>query len=359
MWNTDANLLAALRGDHSVTTTVLSTDRITNITTPVEIISGKTSATLTAQVARTCQLTVEKSWLRSGVFDPLRSTITVRTGIPGLGEVPLGVYGVGDFTDVNTGSAQVNLVDFTDDVVNDEFSTPWAVTSDQYIATAMSTILLTASRGYTLNTSLLPAIFPQPYVFDTDRGKALDTLAASVNYLWMADRVGSFTTFRNPFAFAQAPSSIIALKDGVDGVVVSVRHTQSRVNLHNAITLMVERNNQAPIVAYVEDTDPRSPTFVRGGLGRRNKVIKTQTALNQTQATALAWRYLNANISQARSWQITVPHTPIFDPGDVVALWYDGDVTTQVIETVQDDLLAATTQLATRRLALDVNTIAL
>jgi hypothetical protein len=202
---------------------------------------------------------------------------------------------------------------------------------------------------------------PSNLVFEWDRGQALDQIAQGASQIWQPDRTGGFVLFDNPYSIGPslADSSVVTLTDGEDGTTVQVFDAISREGIYNSITLVVERvNNTEPLRVTVRDTGPTSPTMWGGIFGKQNKVVKNQNPTTLADATQLALRILRQSLALQRSWRIETPHLPILDPGDVFILWYQNEVTAQVVESINYAIAAGDrTVISSRELTLSDATI--
>lgn len=358
MWSTDPALITALSGNHSVTTQVQVVSS-SGVVTSVQAGVGSTSdATLTAQVARTAALNVDYSYIAAGLFDPVGDRVFIRQQVPGFPDIPIFTGRPSDFADNPDGSVKVNCVDFGDDIVNDDFINPTQVGPPTFIGTAMRNIIQDVNPAFgVMVDSRIARLIAPVVVLDGDRGQALDKLGSAAVAYWISDRAGGFMIFANPFALSPLPSPTIILRDGVGGVLVDVQHAKSRNGLYNSITLVVERGDVLPFIVTAQDLSPSSPTRYGGPMGKRNRTIKTQSVNTYGGGLTLAQQILSQSLALSRTWRIQVPHMPIFDPGDVIGLWYRNEVTAQVVQTVRNPLdESGPTELTTRELVAIVGT---
>lgn len=363
MYTVDSQLLALLLSDHEMLTQVYvlrSTGEF--ISVPVTE-DSYCDATLTSQVTRTAQLGVDFSQVYSGLFDPLGDKVVIRQRVPLWGEIPLFFGRPVSRTDRPDGLTTVSCVSLSDDVAYHDFIRPWVVRGQYSSVTEMTNIIkdVDSSFGVIADPTLTGNGIPSPpgQTFETDRGRALDDLGKGISAIWMSDRTGGFTIIKNPFSYSVTPSIPVTLADGVGGVLVDVQHTQSRGKVYNSITVVVERtdNTIPPVRVIVQDTDVNSPTRYGGPFGRRNKTVKIQSAYTQDDALIFAQQLLSSQLSVSRTWRIQVPHMPVIDPGDFINVWYRGEMTTQIVETVRDNLSAtAPTELTTRQFITGIGT---
>jgi hypothetical protein len=356
VYSVDPQLLATLLSDHEMTTQVF-VQRSDNSLILVPVTHDSyCDGTLTSQVTRQASLDVDYSQIQAGLFDPTGDKVIIRTRIPSWADIPLFMGRPVSRTDRPDGGTTVTCMSFSDDVVYDDFIRPWVVTGAFSSAVEMTNIIkdVDPTFGVTVDPALTGNGVPSPpnQAFETDRGGALDQLGKGINAVWMSDRTGGFTISKNPFAYTMAPATPIILADGVNGVLVDVQHTQARGKAYNSITVVVERSDNTipPLRVTVQDLDPNSVTRYGGPFGRRNRTVKVQTAYSASDALAFARQLLNSQLSLVRTWRIMVPHMPIIDPGDFITVWYRGEVTSQVVESIRYNLFAmGPTELTTRQ----------
>lgn len=337
-----------LLGSHRMTTTA-TVVRGSESLGRIPIIGGYVTATLGTRGGRDAFFTTPRSVLDDGLLNPLTDRVILTTGVKDFLDITLFTGRVDTPNKDETGLVQVQLLSTGAEAIRDEFEVPWAasaLTAGGEIALILKDV--DPSWGVNLtNASLTPLSGQQ--VWESDRGQALDQLAGGANLIWQPDRYGSFTVFDNPYRLGAvlANQSIITLVDGQDGALVQVNDAHSRQGVYNSITVVMERtDNTEPIRVTARDENPNSVTVYGGPFGRQNKVIKNPTT---SDPLALAGRLLRQSLALRRSWTIRLPHAPIFDPGDIFVLWYDGEVTAQVVETTQYGLAAGDSSLITSR----------
>jgi hypothetical protein len=295
-------------------------------------------ATLGTRGGRSASLTVDRTLLDEGLFDPLVDDVVIRTGVRGVGDIPLFTGRVDSVDDDETGNVDVTLMSRADELKRARFETPYPSNRGLSTTEQMRAIIQSVNPDWAVQASVVEDPPVPTAVWEEDPGQALDDLATGINALWAPDRTGDFAIFTNPYVLTAEPLPVAVLRDGADGVLVQVRHVRSREQINNSVTVVVERTDGlAPIRVTVRDTASTSRTRWGGPFGKQNEVIKTQTTLNRPNATVLANRRLAQSLALARSWSITLPPGTgqLLDPGDLVAVWYRGEVTGQVIESIR------------------------
>lgn len=366
MWSVDPQLLALLLDDHEMANYVYVL-RSDGTLYPISVTEDSTcDANLSQQVTRGATLGVDRSYIAAGLLDPLSDLVIIRQQVPSWPTIPLFIGRPTDRVARPDGSVSVTCVSLSDDVISNDFMTPWVVTGANNSVIEMINIIKDTNPSFSVSydSALVGngVASPPAQTYETDRGGALDDLAKGITAVWMSDRVGGFTIIRNPFANATTPTTatLVTLTDGVNGVLVDVQDTRARGPVANSITVVVERtdNTIPPLRVTVQDRDPTSATRWGGPFGRRNKTVKIQTAYSQSDALAYARQLLNSQLSFTRSWRIQVPHMPVLDPGDFITVNYQGETTTQIIESIGYNLTAANpTELTTRQFDANVGTV--
>jgi hypothetical protein len=339
MWTPTPQLAAALTGNHTMTTRVTVLNQETGAVVDIPIRDGTVTATLGNRITRAANLKVDKRLTDDGLLNPLRDVLTIRTGVDRVGEVPVFTGRVIDTADTATGDVTVHGLDRGHDIAKASFEQPWATIVGAAARDEIRRIVTDLDPSWGVDTARAPMTAVPALVWEEDRGKALDDIAAGISCLLQGDRVGGFVLYPNPFSLAVGTVTAVdaTIVDGEHGAIVAVSHTRSGEQIYNAVT--------------ARDAGTTSPTRWGGPFGRRNRLVKVRTPLDTAGATALATRVLNQSLALARNWQISLPHYPLLDPGDIAAVRYSDELTFQVVESVRHNLRAAdTTQVTTRQL---------
>lgn len=352
MWAVSDDYLRALMGSHEMVTQVDVFDDGGIIRADVPIEDGQITATLMSDVTRSGQLSVTWHLIDAGLFDPLSHKVRIQTGIPGWPLIPIFTGRVQDVVEGDNGLAQVTVADAGQDVVDADFEQPWRTVRPTLIPAEMQRILLDLDPAFGLNVTTPSTADTPDITWESSRGEALDKLAAAINSVWQANRVGSFDLYANPYQQTPPPALALVLSDGPGGTLTSCVATSSRDKVKNSITLVVERaDNSPPIRVTVRDDRAGSPTLWGGKFGKSNRVVRLQTVLSYAEARSVAQRILSQSLALARSWRLVTPHFPVLDPGDVIGVWRRRRFSAQVVETVSYPLRAISgTTIATREL---------
>lgn len=327
----------------------------------IKVSEANVSATYGTQGGRDASITVDRNITDSGLLNPLSDQVIIRTGIPGVVEVPLFTGRVDERSALQNGEVLVQLLSRGGEAIRAQFELPWAAGPAGTLAsTEIAKILhsIDASWGVDV-TDAGPGVIPGNLVWEQDPGQALDQLAQGSSQIWQPDRTGGFRVFVNPWTIGSALGAdpVVTLIDGEDGCLVTVEDNESRIGVYNSVTVVTERvNNTTPVRITARDATPGSPTLWGGPFGKQNLVIKNQTPDDLVAAANLARRVLRQSLSLARAFRITVPDMPLLDPGDVFTLWYRNVVYSLVAESINYSCRAdRTTQISGRELKLETN----
>lgn len=329
-------LLEALAAAHEMTTEVFVMRGTT--VQQIEVVDLSCTATFGTQGGRSATLTVDRGILDDGWLDPLQDEVVIRTGVAGVGTIPLFVGRVVAPVDDEAGQVEVSLWSRADELIKAAFESPYAATRGIATTDQMRRIVQSVNAAWTVTADVVEDPRVLTAVWEEDPGRALDDLAKGANAIWLPDRAGGFSVNTNPYTLTSAPPSVLSVTDGEDGVLVQMRHVKSREGIYNSVTVVAERTDGfAPIRVTVRDTDPTSPTYWGGAFGKQNLVVKTQTVSTRAAATLIAQRLLSQYLALARSWSITMPPGvgQVLDPGDVIAVLYRDEVTAQVVESIR------------------------
>lgn len=349
---------AAFLGSHEMDLKVLVLRGSENLG-EIKVVDANVSATYGTQGGRDASLVVDRLIIDAGLLNPLSDQVVIRTGIPGVVEVPLFTGRVDETSALSTGEVRVQLLSRGGEAIRAAFEVPWAAGPAGTLASAeIVRILQNIDFSWGVDTSDAgPAVIPGGLVWEQDPGQALDQLAQGSSQIWQPDRTGGFRVYVNPWTIGSplGSSPVVTLVDGQDGCLVSVERNESRIGVYNSVTVVTERvNNTAPIRVTARDMTVGSPTQWGGLFGKQNLVIKNQTPDVSVDSAALAQRILLQSLSLQRSFRISVPDMPLLDPGDVFTLWYENIVYSLVAESIDYSCRAdRTTLIQGRELMLD------
>jgi len=329
---------AALLGSHEMSTRVVCLRGGTSLgDIPVRAIS--VFATYSTRGGRDAWLMVDRNVIDQGLLNPLSDQVIIYTGIKGIVEVPIFTGRVDTINSTEDGSVEVPLLSRGAEALRAQFEVPWPVQVPLLSTSEITRILQDVDPTWSVDTLRANAnVIARNLVWEDDPGQALDQLARGASLIWQPNRTGGFEVFTNPYLIGPSLGSTVQIifRDGAGGTTVTVDDAESREGIYNSVTVVSEKyGNQAPVRVTVRDVGASSPTRWGGLFGKQNLVFKSQTPIDVAQCQALAVRVLNQSLALQRTWTITTPHMPLLDPGDVFGLWYENEVTTQVVEAVE------------------------
>ena len=302
--------------------------------------SGAVAASLTSRVTRTLQsMTFDPSLypvVPTDLLSPYYSILKISSGIRypnGSRELfPVFTGRIQDVDRNGEGAVTVAASDLADDVIGDEFEQPQVSVTGADVTDEIRRLILQVLPDATFGTNDVPAGLTPALVWDSDRGKALDDLAAAVQGRWYALGDGSFVVRMYPYTTGVPVASLV---DASGGLVMTASRSITRRGTANSVTVSSERfDGNSPVRATVRDTDPTSPTYYGGPYGRRTQIIKVQTPLTQTDAQDLAAAQLAAATALVEQWDISTIPDHRLEPGDTINVSYRGLSSVQVIDRI-------------------------
>lgn len=346
-----AEQLEALGMNHAMSVRVeVITSGVSAGTIP--FIDGTITATFTSQVTRTGNIRVSKSVVDEGLLSPITDKVVIFTGIPGILDIPIFTGRVVSQEETDEQVVTVQLADTSRDIVRAKFEQPWRAVTGATAASEMVRIVADVSGEIAIDVSQAPNIINPYVVWEEERGKALDDLASAMNCIWQGDRFGGLVVYPNPYSTTGTTPPVTTFTVGPGGSISKIKKITSAENMANSVTVVVERtDNSTPIRVTARDSAVNSPTRWGGPFGKQNIIRKTHNPLTEPAARTIAFRILNQSLALFRSWQIVTPHFPLLDPGDIIAVQWDEEITAQVIESITYPLAAIdATTLSTREL---------
>lgn len=332
----------ALRGPHRRVSYVTSrTVEGTVLAQDVKVADGQVSANLSNRVTRSATFTLPDTYYPDrpdDPFSPYLAVVHIRSGIAlGNGtEITFPVFTgrVYAATLRADGAADFRADDLAADVVAARFEQPM-VSSVSPLTTYVAEIERLISDAV---PQALFGVNPDSgqriprLVWDEDRGKALDDLAAAIGCRWYAQGDGTFVV--RPIAYG--PATVVReFLDGPAGLLSAAEITRTRDGSANSIVTVSERlDGSDPVRVVKRDTRPTSPTRFGGLFGKVVQVVKLQTPQTQNEANAFSSAQLAASVALTEQWSSTVVADHTVEPGDTVRLRYRGRVADQIVDSV-------------------------
>jgi hypothetical protein len=357
MFAASQGLRDALARGHTMTTQVDVIRGAGLVAADIDVIAPPAvSATLTTTEGRSCTLKVSRQLTDAGLLNPLSDEVIVRTGVPGVQMVPIFTGRVDARGKPSGGDVGITCMSRSTEAFRAALEQPFASIDGASVVSEIRRCLQDVNPGWGLDpgTVSLAIKVPAGLAWEDSRERALSDLCVSAGCLLLPDRVGSFVLVPSIFAQDAIPLPVITLTDGENGVLVKADEIESRQDVVNSVTVIVERTDGSPpIRVTARDMDAGSPTGWGGLFGKQSRVIKVDTPISEVEAGIYAHRVLRASLALARSWHIEIPHQPLLDPGDVIGVTSRGEPMLHLVESV--DYAGAGDQptvLATRLLVL-------
>lgn len=340
----------AMLGSFTYTTRVDVTDHFgTVLISDLPIITGTVSATLGSRVSRQTSLTVDRSYFPvsdlgtpdpSALLAPFGNRLRIFAGITyGDGNTALFPVFYGRIESVvltQSGDMSVAGVDLAADVVDAQFETPENSVATNAVGSEIKRLITEAVPNAVYGTSDTAGGVVGALTWETDRGRALDDLAASVGMLWYPLADGSFVIRTSPWA-KSGLTPVVTITDGSlwpakAGQAQSFGVTLSRTDVYNSVVVTAERQGAPPLFAAARDLDASSATYYLGPFGKKPNLIQNQAPTSQGQCLAAALTALRG----AKSIQFTVSPLTItpdasLELGDLIQLSLDGVTSQQII----------------------------
>lgn len=222
------------------------------------------------------------------------------------------------------GTLPLQLVDRAAKVAQDKLLTP-----GQTVSGALTTVEIRRLIQESLGTGVAVVdqtgsskIAPVMEIAKERWAEGVEVLADSIGAEVFADPQGTFVIRPQP-TLADVP--VWVANTGPRGVVLGREDELDRDAIYNGVIVRGERTDgTAPVTATVWDTDPTSPTYYLGPLGRKpreySSPLLTTVAQCQAAGAAILARYKGANAKVSLSLLVN----PALEAGDVISVPDDG-----------------------------------
>lgn len=291
----------------------------------LKYVSGGVSATLTNRVTRTLDISFYEQVypaLATDLLAPYGNRLRVWRGIKfadgSFYRWQIFTGRIQDDANASDGTVTVTALDRANEVVEAQFVAPensqvGSRVSSEFIRLVSDGVPDAVFGTFSFSDLTVPLL-----TWESDRASALDEMATSCGAYWWALADGTFVIRTYPFA--TAGPSILTLDQG-DGGLLAAAPARAREQIYNSITVTGERaDGTTPVYALAQDTNPASPTYVRGNFGLRHKVIPLQTPQTQGSCQSAANNYLRSSVALTESWTWSQPVDAALELGDVVTL---------------------------------------
>ena len=327
----------AIRTSHTVESYVDVTWP-SGLTSRVDAITGQVTVDSSPGVRRTLTLDVPDSDMWSGLVlggATLRPYRGVRYVDGSTEVVPLGVFDLRATSRDLSGLQPGNLTapDRWRKVQQARFYTPTVSTLPTVAAQwgLLASDPITAPTTFrNLSGSTTPLA---PVVWERDRGKAAEDLAASIGC------EGYFNVFGDPTlrpVTSATALSVWTVDVGTRGVLIGGKRDSSDEQTYNAVIVTSTRTDGLfpfdPQLA--EDRNPASPTYIYGPFGHVARFYSSPAITTAEQAVGAARALLRQVVGVASSLSLTSVVNPALDVGDVITVSTASTVSTHIIDAL-------------------------
>lgn len=350
----DPTYRAALTAPHTIYSRVDVTDYLGNVLlSDLPITAGSVTATLQSRIARTIQLTTYRDYFpvtALGALDPagtlspfghrLRAYRGITYGDGSSSYFPV-FYGVIDGVRLlQDGTVTVAGNDLAAEVVDGGFETPAGSVTSLNVGDQFRALVSVAVAGAQFGTSDVYAINTPALVWQSDRARACDDLAAGVGAIWYPLADGRFVIRRVPWTVAGQVAAL-TFSDGPGGGLASWSVKITRQGVNNSIVYASERlTGEPPVFAIARDDNPASATYVKGPFGLKPRLVQNQASLKQPQAFAAAQVLLGSARALTMVWEnVSIVPDASLELGDLITCTADGVRGTQVVSGFTLDLM--------------------
>jgi hypothetical protein len=296
----------------------------------VPFLGGSVSCTLRSRVTREANVTVPEDLVpfldeEDGLLTTPGTYLRAYRGIE-LGDGtqylwPVFYGMIGTLSDAGDGTIEISASDRANEIEQAKFRAPRASAAGSPARTQIMELIEEeiADALFDIDPTFAQQTIPV-MAWEYDRARALDEIATSVGGLWWAKADGTFTLRPVPWATYAPP--LLTLSEGEpDGTIQQARGTKNYEDVVNSVTAYGERaDGKTPVWAYLENTNPASPTRANGPIGRRQRLLRLQTPQTQATVTGAGQTYLRKGAGIGESWTWSQPVDAALELGDAVLL---------------------------------------
>lgn len=298
--------------------------------TDIPIGGGSVKVTARNRVRRTAEVNVPESWWPTDDTDaiaPYGAQLRIWRGIVGADATLVGGSAPQVFTgrietvsrDVYSGTVGLKCSDPAVDINDAQFESPRVGTYGLLITTAIRQLIIEVwPAAVVVDLTDSAATIPAGIMWDTDRGKAVDDLAASIGaeVFCLPDGV---TWYIRPVPTLSGTAGW-TITDGQGGTLVSDSRSMSRIDVANRVIVHVERPGVAPLLVPVTDDSPTSTTRYGGPYGKVVRHWAMPVIGTVAQATTAGRARLARTIGITRTRDITCVPNPALEAGDLIGV---------------------------------------
>jgi hypothetical protein len=358
MYDVTTDFLDALRQSHTIHSRVDAYYNSALVYPNVPFTEGSVQVSSGTGVARTLSLTVADVSLWD-VLLPIGTELRAYRGIryPGVAEpevVPLGVFDV-DSQSISlgpSGAISITAPDRWARVQRARFEIPEKSVKSARVTAEISRLIRGAVPNVGVTITATSTALVGSLIWDRDRERAVIDLCASIGAEAQFDWTGQVVIRDAPVITRPA------IKWRVDasptGVMIGGSRTRERTRTFNVVVVTsTNADGAAPFTPQVvADTDPLSPTYVGGAMGRVPFFYSSPVIRTAAQALVAGRAILNKTMGCAASLSVESAVNPALDRGDVFyAVLPSGEVERHLAESFSVPLTPGASQSITTRSA--------
>lgn len=338
----------------------------------LQVADGSVSFDANADVQRQCSVTLfdATGTLTPSQFadmlSPNGNEVQLWRGIKQVNEmIPLGIFGisVADIASDVEGGTKIALTgyDRSRRVSLAKFTQSTVIPKGTNVATAILNLLfnrfppdLNVQYYFDVTAFLTPSSTSLVYQAGDDPWKAARDLAASIGCWLYFDGLGNCVLREIPDPTTLPVDWTYA--EGQMSTIVKADKKLDDANTFNGVVVVGESTSSVdqsttPITATLWDTNPHSPTYYLGKMGKRPQIYQSNLITTQPQAQQAAQGLLNRSLGLAEDVQFDAIVNPAHEPGDVVQVKVTKSKidSRYILDTFTIPLVGSTMSATTRR----------
>lgn len=334
MWPVSPAFLDAVTRSHEAVVTAEVHDVSTDTVVPLGVTDGSVVIDRTADVNRTCRLTLVDETGTLTVHDaedllaPFGNELRVSRGVRYLDgtteEVPLGVFRITDWEASESADGLVVAVSGSDRslvVQRAIWEDPYVIPSGVAVETALTDLLVDRFPAVSVNLPSMGAETRKVVLDGADGDPWRDARTIAQGAGWELKFDGSGTVVAVKPSTPESEPSVTYL-EGEQGVLLDLRRgVSTAANVYNAVLATAENTGlTTPLRSLVIDDDPSSPTYYHGPFGKVPRRWFSPLATTQTQLDESARTLLDGILGANEDIDFRQIVNPALDDNDVVLM---------------------------------------
>jgi hypothetical protein len=364
VWIVSEDFLGALRGSHTVKSTVDVFFAGTLVMSGLAIQDGSVTVDESSAVRRTATITVSDPDLDpAGIIDmlaPFGTELLIQRGIvfPDGNEelVPLGVFRIEEAS--RSGwyeGVQLTCVDRSAALQDARFIKPWNTPAGKSIIQEITDLVMDAFPLVEIYDNTASEATTTAATWDRDRTEAIDTLAKSIGADCYFDGLGRFIIDYVPTLTGDAVWTVDA---GPRGVMIDVSTGISRAQVYNAVAATGESADGTTPPVFGAATITSGDLAYGGPFGKKPRFYSSPFITTAAQAYSAASAILARSAGLARTVAPQSIVNPALETGDTLEIILpDGSTYNYLATSFQIPLQAADSMKITTRIPADLDSV--